>query len=142
MSCLHPAKNIEAPNAKTQRRKGRKMILCLFVSLCLPILKFNVAHPPGAKLLHELTRRIFLELRIPCLDTKEEPVTSHLLEARYVEHRVIRMGQAIERQHPKNRCQRSQQDRAFESHRYERGPTVERPPADVQRISDRRYPVT
>jgi hypothetical protein len=54
---------------------------------------------------------------------------------------MIRLRQSVQRQHPEHRENRSQQNRALECDRDERGPTVQRTPADVERINVRRNPV-
>src|SRR5689334_9162623 len=53
-----------------------------------------------AERLEELARAVEGELRVARLDAQEEPVAARQREARHVEHRVIRLRQPVQRQHP------------------------------------------
>ena len=57
-----------------------------------------------------------------------------------VEDRVIRLREAVQREHAQDRGQRRAQNRAFEGDGNERRPAVQRLSSDVQRIRHRRHP--
>ena len=72
---------------------------------------------------------------------RKKSVAARQLKTLDVEYRMIRHRQSVERQHPEERRQSSDENRHFKSHRNERRPAVQRPAADVYRIIDDRYPI-
>src|SRR4029077_13407773 len=67
----------------------------------------------------ELARSFEVEFRVGGLDAEEKPVPARQRETRYVEHRVIRLRQAVQRQHAQHRGERGDENRALEGHRDE-----------------------
>ena len=51
---------------------------------------------------------------------------------------MMQPGQAVKRQHAEDRREGSQQHRHLERDRHERGPAIEGPAADIQRVVDHR----
>src|SRR4051812_31187912 len=101
----------------------------------------NGCHLPGTERFEEGARALEMEPRIARLDAQEEPVAAGEREPRHVEHRVIRLRQAVQRQHAEHRGKRGAEDRALEGDRDERRPAVKPPAADVERVRLRRRPV-
>src|SRR5258708_24898854 len=77
-----------------------------------------------------------IELRILRLDAKEEAVIRGQRETRRVEHRMMRHGQFVERQHSENGGNCRAEDGQLRSHPNKHRPSIERASADVQGISD------
>src|SRR5258705_9943338 len=73
----------------------------------------------------EPARLFALKHRVTSLNAQEETIATRHLKAVNVEHRMIRLRQSVQRQHPEHRENRSQQNRALECDRDERGPTVQ-----------------
>src|SRR3954447_21211125 len=96
---------------------------------------------PRVERLEKLARRVKVELRILRFDAEEEPVAAGERKPRHVEDRVVRLRQAVERQHAEHRRECRAEDRALEGDRDERRPAVKRLAADVDRIGEHRYPV-
>src|SRR5262249_17595165 len=96
---------------------------------------------PRVERLEKATRRLQIELRIRRLDAEEEPVAAGERETWHVEDRVVRLRQAVEREHAEHRGQRRDENRALEGDRDECRPAVERLSADVQGIRRHRHPV-
>src|SRR5262249_5659121 len=96
MSCRHaePAR-VTAPVKNTDAAKDRTRFSVR-----------NGGHLSRTQCLEELARRRELELWIPRLDAQEEPVPAGQRESRYVEHRVVRLRQAVEREHAEHGRQR------------------------------------
>ncbi len=93
---------------------------------------------PWACALRESAMRCRCQTRDRRLQAKEEPVAQRQRKARYVEYRMVRARQPVKRQHPQHRRHGCRKDRQLESDRHKGRPTVERPPADVERIMDHR----
>src|SRR5689334_17123636 len=74
----------------------------------------NGGHLSRIERLEEPPRCFEIELRVARLDADEESVAARQGEARNVEHRVIRLRQAVQRQHPEHRGQRRGENRALE----------------------------
>ncbi len=68
--------------------------------------------------------------------TRKKWSVGHRLKLRHIEHRVIRHGQPIQRQHAKHRGKSREQNRHFKRHNDERRPRIQRPPGNVDRIGD------
>src|SRR5689334_177990 len=84
----------------------------------------NGRNLPWAERFEEPARPFQIELRVARFDAQEEAVAARQREPRYVEHRVIGLREAVEREHSENRRQRGHEDRAFEGDGDERGPAV------------------
>src|SRR5258706_2935819 len=139
MSCLHELKEkVKSKKAKVRPAAATfSFFLFPFALLVLDITDLRYSLEPGQK----PPRLSAFKHRVARLDAQEETIAACHLKAVNVEHRMIRLRQSVQRQHPKHRGNRSQQNRAFECDRDERRPTVQRTPADVERIDVRRNPV-
>src|SRR5438132_8358186 len=96
----------------------------------------DIGHLPRIERLQKIPRLVEIELRIARLDHQKKFVARRLIESRHVEHRVIRHRQSVEREHAEDGGKCGDENGAFESDRNPRRPTVERAPADIQRIAD------
>src|SRR5262249_60368094 len=115
---------------------------CEVRSFKLPVaLVPNVHHLFGMKTGQKRAGRVQLELRIGRFDDEEELVLARHAEARVIEHRVIRLRQAIQREHADDRRERREENRRLERGRNERAPGVVGPARNVHRIRDDRRPV-
>src|SRR4030095_7053289 len=85
----------------------------------------NFGHSQRMKILQKRRGHVAIELRIRGLDAEKEPVARRPVERAQVEHRVIRLRQPVERQHPDKRRERGAQHRALEGDGDEVRPAVE-----------------
>src|SRR5262245_42708462 len=115
-------------------------VLCVLRGKALRLVS-NDRHLFGLERFQKTARLGQIEFLVSRFDAQEKPVAARERESRYVEHRVIRLRQAVERQHAEHGGQRCAENRALEGHRNKRRPTVQRLSADVERIRDRRHPV-
>src|SRR5262245_3299981 len=114
-------------------------VLCVlrgkaFCSIC------NDCYLSRLECFEKSTRLRQIELLVARLDAQEKSIAARQREARDVEDRVIRLRQSVERQHAEHSRERGAENRAFEGHRYERRPAIERSGADVDRVGRRRDP--
>src|SRR4029079_14552036 len=123
----------ERTERRTEDRTARQRRLpsVTFVTSVSLFLIGNCGDLPGTEGCQEVARPFEIEFRVGSLDTEEEPVPARQREARHVEHRVIRLRQAVQRQHAQHRGERGDENRALEGHRDERRPTVQGLSADV-----------
>ncbi len=89
-------------------------------------------------LFQELPRGVGLEQRVACLQAKEKSVARRQGKARHVEDRMMRPGQSVKPEHRQHGRKRRRQDRQLERDRDERRPAIKWPPADIERVVDRR----
>src|SRR6185295_14621142 len=129
MSCLHDVRRSTDKDTK-ERTKGteerERGVLC---GLCEPVASLcvlvrisvrNGGDLPRIERLEEPARRLEIELRIGRFDAEEEAVAARQREARHVEDRVVRLRQAVEREHAQHRRERRAENGALERHRHER----------------------
>src|ERR1017187_9688434 len=94
----------------------------------------NFRYLPGLQRFQELARLLAIEERIDGFDAQEETIATSLCEARHVERGVIGHGQAAQAEHTQNGCQRRKKDGHFKGDDDVGGPTVQRPPADIDGV--------
>src|ERR1019366_5057774 len=94
----------------------------------------NFGYLPWLQRLQERARFVAIEERIGGFDAQEETVAASLCEARHVERGVIGHGQAAQAEHAQNGCQRRKKNGHFKGDDDVGGPTVQRPPADVDGV--------
>src|SRR5262245_32242035 len=103
MSWRQAAREVRSTKFEVRSAARRSMLRTsnfeLRTSNLTRFLVFNFHHLFGMKTGQERARRVQLELRIACLDDDEEFVLARHVEARVIEHRVIRLRQAIQREH-------------------------------------------
>src|SRR6266404_8856110 len=92
--------------------------------ICAVTLMRHLRDLLGMKILKKLFRLRQAELGILRLNAQEKAVTAGTVEARRVEDRMVRLRQSIQREHAKDRGQRSAEHRALKRHRNKRGPGV------------------
>src|SRR4029453_18044725 len=126
MSCLHAA----AVHATTR-----------ITSACMSDLRRNFRHSHWMEAIEKLSRRVAIEPRICGLDAQEESIHRCTYECRRIEHRVVRLGKAVQQPHAYKRRQRRAKNSGFESDRDEIRPAMKRPATDIQRVCDRHRPV-
>src|SRR5262245_39984083 len=80
----------------------------------------------------ELPGPLRVEARVGGLDAEEVAVLRRRREARRVEHRVVRRGQPVEREHSEHRRHRRAKDGALERRWHERRPREDRLATDVE----------
>src|SRR6266571_5357401 len=134
----------DRPQRSTLRHKAAQdlfVLLRVFVPLWFCFLILNFAYLYGAEITEQSSRRVQIKLRIARINAQKKSTAAGLIKTWNVEHRVIRLRQAVECQHPEHSREGGQQYRALESHRYECRPTVQGPPTDVERINSRGNPV-
>src|SRR5690348_2068710 len=122
MSCRHPDTNTKtAKDAKTYFT-SEFLTFAAFAIFAVERRRSvrNGRHLPRTERLEIAPRVLEIELRVARLDAEEEPVPAREREPRDVEHRMIRLRQAVQRQHPEHRRQRGAEDRHLERHRNER----------------------
>src|SRR6476469_9919155 len=73
--------------------------------------------------------------------SEEKTILRRKSEPGYIEHRVIRHGQAVQGQHAQHGGDSREQNRHLKRNHYERGPGMRRLAADVQGIIDRIHPI-
>src|SRR5579859_1403666 len=78
----------------------------------------------GTDALQELCRFFQMEFRIVRLDTQKEFVVRSALESLYVKKWMMRLRQAIQRQHSKHRKRRRAENCQFKCHGNKRRPAV------------------
>src|SRR6185295_18769899 len=91
---------------KTRRHQDARSALVLlrvFVSSWRSVLALNFSHLPRTKTSQERLRTFDIELRIGRLNAQKETIARSLFEIRHVEHRMIRLRQTVQRQHPEHR---------------------------------------
>src|SRR5262245_14175173 len=88
--------------------------------------------------LEKLPGLLLVEMRICRFDSEKESVLRRAFELRHVKQRMMGFGQAVYRQHPERSGESCKKDREFKRHDDKRGPAVERPAADVERIGENR----
>src|ERR1035441_7588918 len=94
----------------------------------------NFRYLPGLQRLQKLACLVAIEERIGGFDAQEEPVPASLCESRHVERGVIGHGQSAQAEHAQNGRQRRKKDGHFKGDDDVGGPTVQRPPADVNGV--------
>src|SRR5579863_854683 len=127
MSCRsHPANNARPSAGNTARSR----------------LMVHVIHPFGVQAVEKPFRSFRIEFRVFRFDTQEKSVAAGAFETRDVKQRVIRHRQPVQTKHAQHGGDRRAKDRQLKRHGNERGPTVQRPSADIRRImDDRREPL-
>src|ERR1043166_6278093 len=113
-------------------------LMCLFVAV---ISDFDIINFQSIQTLQQLNHFRVIELRIVGFDRQEESIACCQCKIRGVENRVKWLRQLIQHQHSQHRRERRAQHRHFKRNRNERGPTVERLAADVERVVDYFHPV-
>src|ERR1700676_2670905 len=91
----------------------------------------DLAHVLRRYALQEFCRLRQMEFGIARLDTQKEAVRRCPGKPLDVKHRMIRLRQAIQCQHPEYRRKRRSQNGQLEGHWNKRRPAVERPPAHI-----------
>src|SRR5437588_4793866 len=99
-------------------------------------LMFHICHLQRPEASEELGGALAFEQGIAGFDEDEEAVARGEREVRRVEDRVVRLRQAVQGEHAEDGEQGRAQDRALEGDGDERGPTVVRLAADVDREAD------
>src|SRR6201986_5034418 len=87
-------------------------------------LMFDICHLTWPEAAEELGRALAVELRVCGLYQHEEAVARGEREVRRVKDRVVRLGQAVQGEHPEDREESRAEHRHLERDRDERGPTV------------------
>ena len=77
-----------------------------------------------------------LENVIVRFDAEEEARLAGELELGRVKDRMIRLRQPVHRQHPEDAGDRGEEHGELKRDRHERGPAMQRTPADIQRVID------
>src|SRR5450759_3125955 len=108
--------------------------LCRMAAHDTAFLVRNFRYLPGLQRLQELARFVSIEERIGGFDAQEETVAASLCEARHVERRVVGHGQAAQTKHAENRGQRRKENGHLKRDDDVGGPTVQRPPADIDGV--------
>src|SRR5579864_1025850 len=137
ISCLrlHPARTRPAANtpAARIRRTGERSEALII---------FHLENVRSLELLQKTSRIREMKPRVAGLDAQIEAVAGGVpRETIDVEQRMMRTRQAIEREHAENRGQRGSQHGHLKRDGDKRRPAIERPPADILRIGNHRYPV-
>src|SRR5262245_26782859 len=65
---------------------------------------------PGPESRQEFAGAFEIEFRVVGLDAQEEPVPARQSETRHVEHRVVGLRQAVQRQHAQHRGERGDEN--------------------------------
>src|ERR1017187_3035845 len=94
----------------------------------------NFRYLPGLQRLQELARAVAVEERIGGFDAQEETVAAGQRESRHIKSRVIGHRQAAEAEQAENGGERRKENGHFKSDDDVGGPTVQRPPADVDGV--------
>src|SRR5687767_9484217 len=111
MSCRHATPVITRTRAATALIPNLQSLIPRRAGSALV---FNGRHLTRAERFEKLARAVDVELRVARLDAEEEPVAAGQREARNVEHRMKRLWEAVQRQHPEHRGKRSCENRRFE----------------------------
>src|SRR5215469_6641949 len=82
-----------------------------------------------------------VKFRVARLNAKIKAVRGRMDEAPYVKNRVMRLRQAVQSQHAKYGAEGSAENGKLKGDGNEGGPTIERTPSDILRITDPRRPV-
>src|SRR5689334_12099135 len=93
------------------------------------------------QLLKEAHRVHDMKFRVARFDAEIKTVRGGMDEALHVENGVMRLRQAVQRQHAEHGAESSAQHGHLEGDGDKRGPTIERAPTNIHRKSDRRRPV-
>src|ERR1700682_4619711 len=141
-----PKRRQAADSRRQEERETYSQTLRRFPAVCLvPTascgLHFNINQILWIETFHEVHNLIMFELSIAGFDYQKETITRRQGKIGRVENRVIWLRQLIQGQHAKDRGQGGEQDRAFESDRNKRRPTVIRLAANIQWIVDNFHPV-
>src|ERR1051326_376337 len=133
-----------ARKGKRQKAKGKSFMarglrrFCLLPSaLTMISLLINGHHLSRMEAGQKRLRLLQVELRVAGLDDEEELVLARQAESRRVEDRMVRLGQAVEREHAEDGRRRGEEDRQLEHRGNPRDPRVGGPSADVHRVGDR-----
>src|SRR3989475_1355393 len=135
MSCWQPAR----PHAKYSASEAQRIGRPRNVAEALNIL--HLADIVRLQAHKKFFRAGAVELRVFRFDAQEEPVVGGQRKPRHVEHRMVRHGQLIERQHSQHGKDRGAEHGELERYRNEHGPAIERAAADVLGIADCGHPV-
>src|SRR5262245_2227031 len=100
-------KNLTTEDAEdTEAFRGRiQWIFCVLRSKAFSLVS-NDRHLSRLERFQKAARLRQIEFLVPRFDAQEKPVPARQRESRDVEHRVIRLRQAVERQHPEHGSQR------------------------------------
>src|SRR5580658_792931 len=136
MSIRQPTNS--SASALRQIMRAARVIARNAVALAMPDWKldFNLKHSVWIQAFQKLFGLHQVETFVAHFYDEEKAVVGRQGEARDVEHRVVRRGQTVHRQHAEYGAQRGAQHREFEGDRNKRRPAVVRFAADVQRITD------
>src|SRR5688500_507167 len=98
------SKKPQARRMKAEARRASVARDCLLpTALRLLLLVFHIVHLARAEAAQELGGLVAVELRVGALDEQEEAVARGEREVRRVEDRMIRLGQAVQREHAEDR---------------------------------------
>src|SRR5262245_10471641 len=126
MSCLHEERSSRAQT---------KITLCLCENLLIIL---YLRHLTGLKRIQKLPCFFTIKLWIICFNAKEESIFARQRKTLHVEYRMVRLRQAIQCKHSKNRRQSGCQDCAFKDNRDKCLPAPDWFSSHVHRITDHR----